>query len=62
MIINNEMNRKLFWVLLIVVVILIVFGLLRFVFGGPEDSWVCKEGVWVKHGNPDSSMPLDKCE
>lgn len=62
MIIDNKGNKKLFWVLLILVMILIIFGVLRFVFGGPEDSWVCKEGSWVKHGNPSNPMPLDKCE
>ncbi len=49
------------------VFILIVFGLLlawfvlRFVVGGPEDTWICDKGEWVKHGNPRVSMPKEGC-
>jgi len=25
---------------------------IRFVLGGPEDSWICENGKWVKHGQP----------
>jgi hypothetical protein len=28
--------------------------LVRFVIGGDEDTWLCKKGICVKHGNPDS--------
>jgi hypothetical protein len=31
-------------------------------FGGGEDSWICEDGSWVKHGNPSSPMPLKSCE
>ena len=34
----------------------------RFIFGGPEDSWICEPEVgWVKHGNPDSLAPTTPC-
>lgn len=26
-----------------------------------EDNWVCRDGQWVKHGNPDSVMPDKPC-
>lgn len=35
---------------------------LRFVVGGPEDTWICDGGEWVKHGNPASSKPPDGCK
>lgn len=33
----------------------------RFLFGGDEDTWICTNGQWVKHGNPSASMPLTGC-
>lgn len=27
----------------------------------PEDTWICQNGVWVKHGNPDFPQPTSKC-
>lgn len=26
-------------------------------FSTPEDDWVCENGRWVKHGNPDAPAP-----
>jgi len=46
--------------LIILVVVLLIIGLLfvRFVIGGPEDSWIKdKNGIYIKHGNP--SEPPD---
>lgn len=37
-----------------------VFGL-RFLLGGPEDSWICENGVWVEHGRPSSPQPIGGC-
>lgn len=34
----------------------------RFILGGPEDTWVCVDGAWVKHGNPVASAPTTGCE
>lgn len=36
-------------------------GILRLVIGGDEDTWICVEGQWLKHGNPQASMPADNC-
>jgi len=33
----------------------------RFVIGGPEDSWICDHGQWVKHGNPSAEKPTTEC-
>lgn len=41
------------------VVILILF-LFRFL--SPEDSWVCQNGEWIKHGSPTVEQPTTKCE
>jgi len=29
--------------------------------GGPEDAWICKNGEWVKHGNPSNPIPTEPC-
>lgn len=28
---------------------------------GKEDTWLCKNGIWEKHGNPSSPMPKEPC-
>ena len=30
-------------------------------FGTPEDTWLCKEGEWVAHGNPSTPQPTTGC-
>ena len=44
-------------------IILVFFGLLivRFVFGGPEDTWICSHGHWVMHGKPAAVKPTSVC-
>lgn len=27
----------------------------------PEDEWICDNGSWTRHGNPDAAMPTDAC-
>lgn len=28
---------------------------------GDEDTWLCQNGQWVKHGNPSAPMPVSGC-
>jgi len=45
-----------------IILLLLLFVLaVRFIFGGPEDSWICSNGSWIKHGNPLSTMPQEIC-
>lgn len=30
-------------------------------FSGNEDTWICSNGQWVKHGNPSASQPTTGC-
>jgi len=49
------MKTKKIYIIIGVVLVLILIGwiLVRFVFGGSEDSWIKDErGVYIKHGNP----------
>jgi hypothetical protein len=50
-------NRYLlsFFIVLLVLVVGIIW--LR----SPEDTWICEQGSWVKHGNPNSQMPNTGC-
>ena len=51
------MTKKNLIVIGIVITIIIIIVILR----SPEDSWICQNGQWVKHGNPSSSMPTSDC-
>jgi hypothetical protein len=53
------MNKKTFIILIAIVFIascLLVVGLFT-----PEDTWLCENGQWVKHGNPSAGMPSALC-
>ncbi|KKP86498.1 MAG: hypothetical protein UR90_C0028G0010 [Parcubacteria group bacterium GW2011_GWC1_35_8] len=46
----------------IILIIAIIFFALAFArFSSNEDTWLCQNGVWVKHGNPKQSEPITKC-
>ena len=47
-------------ILLIIIAILLVAAVLLFL-RGDEDSWICSNGQWVKHGNPFKPMPKTGC-
>lgn len=49
--------------LLIISTLLIIVAVLavRFILGGNEDTWICQNGEWVKHGNPDFPKPETVC-
>lgn len=45
--------KKIYLVIIIVVILIVAWLFVRFVIGGPEDSWIKDDrGVWIKHGNP----------
>ncbi len=51
---------------LIIIGILILMGILavfvlRFFVGGDEDTWLCVNGEWIKHGNPSAAKPTEGC-
>jgi hypothetical protein len=51
-------------ILLIIVGVIIILGVIilgiRFL-SGPEDDWICANGEWVKHGQPNAPMPSTFC-
>ena len=55
---------------ILVVVILIITGVIVTIafdtfwgtrFWSGEDTWICQNGEWVKHGNPSAPMPTEPC-
>jgi len=52
-----KINKKLFIILLFFISTLVVLLSVRFIFGGPEDTWIKENGEWVKHGNPAEPKP-----
>ncbi len=54
------MNKKI--IIILIVIIFLAIGIVlgvRFLTG--EDSWICVDGKWVKHGNPSAPMPIEEC-
>lgn len=58
------MTRKTKQILSTIIVVIAV-GLLAVVvfgrLGGDEDTWLCVNGSWVKHGNPGAAAPTTGC-
>ena len=53
--------KKILIILIVLVVLAGVWLVLRFIIGGPEDTWICVEGEWIKHGAPSAPMPTEPC-
>lgn len=53
------MNSKMKWAVFLMILVAVIVLCLR-IFS-PEDEWVCQKGEWVKHGNPATEMPNQKC-
>jgi hypothetical protein len=51
--------KKPLYILLILVVLVAIVSVIR--FSGPEDTWICVDKEWVKHGNPDTTAPVSGC-
>ncbi len=53
--------KKILLVLLLLPFLALVFwGITRLWY--PENTWICKNGEWVKHGHPSAPMPSYPCE
>ncbi len=55
------MKKYLIPLLIITVIGLSALFAVRFLLGGDEDTWICQNGSWVKHGNPNKPMPETGC-
>src|SRR4030042_3591564 len=58
------MKKGASFILIIFLMLLIGGGAIlaiRFLAGGNEDTWICQDGQWVKHGNPSATKPNTPC-
>lgn len=53
--------RKAYKILLLLLALPVLLLAIRFVFGGPEDTWICADGQWVRHGYPSAPQPETGC-
>ncbi len=54
--------RKVVKVFVVSVFLLAGFVLLaRLLVGGGEDTWICVDGEWIRHGVPSAPMPEGGC-
>jgi hypothetical protein len=54
------MNKK-FLLIATTVIIFILLGVILIFIRGDEDTWLCQNGKWLKHGNPSAPMPTSGC-
>lgn len=48
-------------IILVVVIIILLAGTALVFLRGDEDSWICDNGQWVKHGQPAAPAPTTGC-
>jgi len=53
-------NKKRYIIFAIILAIFIAFFSIRFFSG--EDNWICRDGQWIKHGNPSFQAPVVECK
>lgn len=54
-------DKKTIYIVLVIIFFLILAVFSLRVFSG-EDSWLCLNGEWVKHGQPDYPAPALECK
>ncbi|MCX6796706.1 MAG: GerMN domain-containing protein [Candidatus Falkowbacteria bacterium] len=56
------MQKKIIIITILGVVVILLFIIVGIrIFSGPEDTWLCANNQWVKHGNPSAPMPTSGC-
>lgn len=55
------MKKFLIPLLIVVAIGLSAVFVDRFLFSGDEDTWICVDNQWIKHGSPSKPMPLTGC-
>jgi hypothetical protein len=54
------MNKK-FLLITLAVILFIMLGAILVFMRGDEDTWLCQNDRWIKHGNPSAPMPASGC-
>jgi len=55
------MKNKFYILSLCLLSVFTIVFILRFIVGGDEDSWLCEDNQWVKHGQPSYDHPSSGC-
>lgn len=55
------MNKTLLLILSVTLIGLFGVFVARFVLNGGEDTWICENNRWIKHGNPANPVPVTGC-
>lgn len=55
----KKKTKKILFSVFILIAVFIVILLVRLF--SPEDTWLCVNGKWIKHGNPTRPMPVIDC-
>lgn len=55
------MKKNIIIIILSVIIVVLAIFMLRFILSGKEDSWICENGEWIKHGNPSEAHPDLPC-
>jgi len=54
---DKKMNIKSLLIGILIVLLAGIAAIFLRLAGGPEDTWICSGGQWVKHGAPSAPMP-----
>lgn len=46
------------WLVILAAIVFVFLMFLR----GDEDTWLCQNGQWVKHGQPSAPQPTSQCQ
>jgi hypothetical protein len=55
------MSNKNTAIIIAIIICIAIVAILGIRFFSGEDAWICQNGKWIKHGNPNSSAPLAGC-
>jgi len=54
-------DKKLIYTILVLVLFIVLAIFSARLFSG-EDDWICKNGEWIKHGQPSFAAPTAECK
>jgi len=58
---NAHLIRKAFIGIGVFITLAVLLFVIRFIFGGGMDSWICVDNKWIKRGYPNYPKPDDPC-
>ncbi|MCX6811671.1 MAG: hypothetical protein NT039_03200 [Candidatus Berkelbacteria bacterium] len=56
---NASAKKRRIMIIGLVGGVILIIILLRIL--GSEDTWICQDGKWIKHGQPKGPMPTEIC-